>query len=193
MAWLFWNEIGRKIIHITLLVVLALYFLIEERYSKQVALIFLVLLLIIFLILEYFRLELGWKMPYFSRFIRPKEESRMYGVIYFLSATVICLAVFDKEIALAALLMTTFGDMIAALAGRKWGTTILFRNKTVVGFNAELLVNLIVGFIVLQNIYIIIGMSITATAVETLVDEVDDNLLIPLFASFVGQIIYFSF
>src|SRR3989338_5590139 len=99
MAWLFWNEIGRKIIHITLLVVLALYFLIEERYSKQVALIFLVLLLIIFLILEYFRLELGWKMPYFSRFIRPKEESRMYGVIYFLSATVIFLAVFDKEIA----------------------------------------------------------------------------------------------
>ena len=132
-------------------------------------------------------------MPYFSRFIRPKEESRMYGVIYFLSATVICLAVFDKEIALAALLMTTFGDMIAALAGRKWGTTILFRNKTVVGFNAELLVNLIVGFIVLQNIYIIIGMAITATAVETLVDELDDNLLIPLFASFVGQIIYFSF
>ena len=95
MAWMFWHEIGRKLIHITILIVLALYFLIEDRYGKQVALIFLVLLLIIFLILEYFRLELGWKMPYFSQFIRPKEENRMYGVIYFLAATVICLAVFD--------------------------------------------------------------------------------------------------
>src|SRR3989339_102851 len=121
MAWMFWHEIGRKLIHITIL-------------------IFLVLLLIIFLILEYFRLELGWKMPYFSQFIRPKEENRMYGVIYFLAATVICLAVFDWSIALAALLMTTFGDMVAALAGKRWGTTILFRNKTLVGFNAELFV-----------------------------------------------------
>ncbi|HIH04901.1 TPA: CTP--2,3-di-O-geranylgeranyl-sn-glycero-1-phosphate cytidyltransferase [Candidatus Woesearchaeota archaeon] len=192
MAWMFWHEIGRKLIHITILIVLALYFLIEDRYGKQVALIFLVLLLIIFLILEYFRLELGWKMPYFSQFIRPKEENRMYGVIYFLAATVICLAVFDWSIALAALLMTTFGDMVAALAGKRWGTTILFRNKTLVGFNAELFVNLIVGFAVLQNIYIIIGMAITATAVETLVDELDDNLLIPLFAGFVGQVISYS-
>jgi len=189
MAWMFWHEIGRKLIHITILIVLALYFLIEDRYGKQVALIFLVLLLIIFLILEYFRLELGWKMPYFSQFIRPKEENRMYGVIYFLAATVICLAVFDWSIALAALLMTTFGDMVAALAGKRWGTTILFRNKTLVGFNAELFVNLIVGFAVLQNIYIIIGMAITATAVETLVDELDDNLIVPICAGFVGQAI----
>ena len=158
--------------------------------------VFLVLILIIFLVLEYFRLELGWKMPYFSQFIRPKEEHRMYGVVYFLSATIICLAVFDPAIALAALLMTTFGDMVAALAGKKWGTTILFRNKTTVGFSAELIVNLIVGFVVLSNlpaaIYIIIGMAVTATAVETLVDELDDNLLIPLFSGFVGQAILFS-
>jgi len=184
--------VGRKLIHITILIVLVFYFLIVEAYGKQVALIALVLLLIIFLILEYFRLELGWRMPFFSQFIRPKEEHRMYGVIFFLSATVICLAVFDHKIALAALLMTTFGDMVAALAGKKWGETILFKNKTIVGFNAELLTNLIVGFFVLQNIYIIIGMAITATAVETLVDELDDNLLIPLFSGFVGQLIFYS-
>ncbi len=196
MAWLFWNEVGRKLIHITILIVLWAYFLIEQAYNKQIALVALVLLLIIFLIFEYFRLELGWRMPFFSQFIRPKEEHRMYGVIFFLSATVICLAVFDYHIALAALLMTTFGDMVAALAGKKWGETILFKNKTVVGFNAELVVNLIVGFIVLHSlpasIYIIIGMAITATAVETLVDELDDNLLIPLFAGFVGQMIFYS-
>ena len=196
MAWLFWNEVGRKLIHITILIVLWVFFIIEKAYNKQIALVALVLLLIIFLISEYFRLELGWRIPFFSQFIRPKEEHRMYGVIFFLSATVICLAVFDYRIAIAALLMTTFGDMMAALAGKKWGETILFKNKTMVGFNAELAVNLIVGFIVLHSlpasIYIILGMAITATAVETLVDELDDNLLIPLFAGFVGQMIFYS-
>lgn len=201
MAWGLIHEIGRKIIHITILIVLAAYFLIQDKlvasgYSqilaKQVALLALVALLILFLILEYFRLELGWKMPFFSQFIRPKEENRMYGVIYFLSATIISLAVFDHKIALAALLMTTFGDMVAALVGKKYGTTLIYRNKTWAGFIGELLTNLVVGFLVLDSIYIILGMAITATVVETLVDEMDDNLIIPVCSGFAGQVILFS-
>lgn len=201
MVWSIFHEIGRKIIHITILIVLAAYFLIQDSLksagysavlSKQVALLFLVALLILFLILEYFRLELGWKMPFFSQFIRPKEQNRMYGVIYFLSATVVSLAVFDHKIALAALLMTTFGDMVAALVGKKYGTTLIYRNKTWAGFLGELVINLIVGFIILDNIYVILGMAFVATIVETLVDELDDNLLIPIFSGFAGQIILFS-
>jgi len=73
MAWGFFHEVGRKIIHLTILVVLAAYFFIQNSLvsagktaalAKQVALLFLVALLIIFLILEYLRLELGWKMPF---------------------------------------------------------------------------------------------------------------------------------
>ena len=201
MVWGLFHEIGRKIIHITILIVLAAYFLIQDSLvsagyttilAKQVALLFLVALLIIFLILEYFRLELGWKMPFFAQFIRPKEQNKMYGVIYFLSATIISLAVFDHRIALAALLMTTFGDMVAALVGKRYGTTLIYRNKTWAGFLAELGTNLIVGFFVLSNIYVILVMALVATIVETLVDELDDNLLIPIFAGFAGQIIFFS-
>ena len=201
MAWGLFHEIGRKIIHITILLVLAAHFLIQESLvdagytavlAKQVALLFLVALLIVFLILEYLRLELGWKMPFFSQFIRPKEENRMYGVIYFLSATVISLAVFEHKVALAALLMTTFGDMMAALVGRKYGTTLIYKNKTWAGFLAEMGTNFAVGFFILNNIYVIISMALTATIVETLVDELDDNLLIPIFSGFVGQVILFS-
>ena len=201
MVWGLFHEIGRKIIHITILIVLAAYFLIQDSLvsagyttilAKQVALLFLVALLIIFLILEYFRLELGWKMPFFAQFIRPKEQNKMYGVIYFLSATIISLAVFDHRIALAALLMTTFGDMLAALVGKRYGTTLIYRNKTWAGFLAELGTNLIVGFFVLSNIYVILVMALVATIVETFVDELDDYLLIPIFAGFAGQIIFFS-
>jgi dolichol kinase len=68
----------------------------------------------------------------------------------------------------------------------------MYRNKTWVGFLAELGVNLAVGFFILDNIYVIIGMASVATIVETLVDELDDNLLIPIFSGFAGQIIMFS-
>ncbi|MAG91519.1 CTP--2,3-di-O-geranylgeranyl-sn-glycero-1-phosphate cytidyltransferase [Candidatus Woesearchaeota archaeon] len=201
MTWGFLHEIGRKIIHITILIVLAAFFIIQDilvsagytpTLAKQVALLSLVALLIVFLVLEYFRLELNWKMPFFSQFIRAKEQHRMYGVIYFLSATTISLAVFDYKIALAALLMTTFGDMAAALIGKRYGTTLIYGNKTWAGFSGELAVNLIVGFLILDSIYVILGMAIVATIVETLVDELDDNLLIPIFSGFVGQIILFS-
>lgn len=192
MTWSFARELGRKAIHLLILAVLGAFFFIEQRYTTKVALLFLVLLLIIFLIFEYFRLELGWKMPLFSQFIRPKEQDKMYGIIFFLSATIIALAVFDTRIALAALLMTAFGDLVAALVGKRWGTTLIFRNKTLIGSVSELFVNLLVGFALLSNIYVIIGMAITATGVETLVDELDDSLLIPIFAGFVGQIIYYS-
>ena len=91
--------------------------------------------------------------------------------------------------------MTTFGDMAAAIAGKKYGTTIIFKNKTAVGFIAELVTNLIVAVIISLtftiNIYIPIIMAFAATITETLVDELDDNLIVPIVSGFIGQIILF--
>ena len=70
-------------------------------------------------------------------------------------------------------------------------TPLIFRNKTLSGCSVELVINLIVGFIILRNIYIILAMAFTATIVETFVHELDDNLFVPLFAGFVGQLLYF--
>lgn len=196
MAWEFFHEIVRKIIHLTILVVLAVFFMIKHTWGEKVALLALVALLIVFLILEFFRLELGINLPFFHQFIRPKEQYRLYGVIFFLLSAIICLSVFDTSIAIAALLMTTFGDLVAAIAGKKYGTTILFKNKTVVGFSAELVTNLFVAvFISLFfaiNIYIPIIMAFVATITETLADELDDNLIVPVISGFVGQILLMS-
>ena len=195
MTWNFFHEICMKIIHFTILIVLVLFFTIKKQTGQQIALLFLVGILIIFLILEYLRLELNFKLPFFHQFIRPKEQYRVFGVIFFLTSTIIALAVFDVPIALAALLMTTFGDVSATIAGKKYGTTILFRNKTVTGFVAELITNLIVAIIIslvfLINIYILIIMAFVATITETLVDELDDNLIVPIVSGFIGQILLF--
>ena len=195
MPWEFFHEMGRKIIHITILIVLAFFFAIKNHAGQQAALLFLVGLLILFLILEYFRLELNFKLPFFHQFIRPKEQYRIYCVIFFLSSTIIAFAVFDTAIALAALLMTTFGDVAAAIAGKQYGTTLLFKNKTVVGFVSELTTNLIVAVAISLaftiNIYIPIIMAFVATITETMVDELDDNLIVPVVSGFVGQLLVF--
>jgi len=191
MAWTFFHEIRRKAIHITILLIILLYSILKKSASEPIALFVLVFILLFLLITEYIRLELNIEVPIIKQLIRAKEERKMHGAIYFLSATIIALAVFDFKIALAALLMTVFGDMFAALIGQMFGKTLVFRNKTITGCLAELVINLIVGFIILNNIYIIIAMAFTATIVETFVSELDDNLLIPLFAGFVGQLIFF--
>jgi phytol kinase len=193
MQWSFLHEVGRKIIHLTILIVLLIFFAIKNQLGQQAAFLFLVTLFVIFLVLEYLRLDLDFKLPFFHKFIRPKEQYKVYGVIFFLSSTIIALAVFDTAIAVAALLMTTFGDMTAAIAGKKYGTTMLFKNKTVTGFVTELITNIIVAIIISLtfsiNVYILIIMAFVATITETLVDELDDNLAVPLISGFIGQIL----
>jgi len=97
---------------------------------------------------------------------------------------------------MTALMMTTFGDVAASLAGKRYGTTILFRSKTVVGFVAELVTNLIVAIILSLvftiNIYIPIIMAFVATIAETMVDEMDDNLIVPIISGFIGQLLFLA-
>ncbi len=189
MAWTLLHEIRRKAFHMTIIFVLIFYSIIEKTFSKQIALISLVFLLLILLIIEYIRLELNIELPIVKQLIRAKEATRMSAAIYFLTATIICLAVFDFRIALAALLMTALGDMSAAIIGTKFGETLIFKNKTLVGCLTELVVNLVVGIFLITNIYTIIGMALTATIVETFLSELEDNLFVPLFSGFVGEII----
>ena len=185
------QEVKRKSLHVAILLIIILYAILEHSISKQISLFTLVFILLFLLMTEFIRLELNIEVPIIRQIIRAKEERKMHAAIYFLTATIICLAVFDFRIALAALLMTVFGDMVAALVGKRFGKTLIFKNKTLSGCLVELVINLIVGLIILNNIYIIIAMAFTATIIETFISELDDNLFVPLFAGFVGQLLFF--
>ena len=188
MNWGFLYELRKKAMHVMILLVIILFVILEKGVSRQIALLTLTFLLLL-LALEYLRLELNIDLPFLNQFVRAKEERKMHSAIYFLAAVIITLAVFDFRIALAALLMTTFGDMSASIVGNRYGKTLIFKNKTLKGCGIELIINLIVGFLVLQNIYIIIAMALSATVVETFVNELEDNLFVPLTAGFLGQLI----
>jgi dolichol kinase len=213
MDWDFKKEVGRKTIHLLSIFFLIIYIVFASTFSHRIALFILGFLLIILIEFEYLRVEVGMKIPIISllwKYRRVKECNKLGGEVYFLIASILCLALFDLRIAAAAILMLTFGDLAAALIGKRFGRIWIpkLKDRAVEGVLAELIVDLIIGFLIVRSLVngsvwwlssiipsgqpiwpIIITMALTATVVETLVHKLDDNLLVPLFSGFNGQIV----
>ncbi len=93
---------------------------------------------------------------------------------------------FPENVAAASLLFITFGDMLAAIVGR-YGRHRVFKYKTAEGFLAELLANLVVGYLFVGLVGIL--MAIIATLVEFFSFRADDNLLVPLLSGSTGALL----
>ncbi|MBU1975952.1 MAG: SEC59/DGK1/VTE5 family protein [Nanoarchaeota archaeon] len=204
-------ELGRKLVHFTSILIILIYVVIGQ-YSHRLALLTLTLILVLLIEMEYIRLEAGGKtrlIRFISRFKREKEKEQLGGDVFFMIGAILCLAIFDFRIAVAAILMTTFGDMTAALVGRRFGKHKLNKSqKSWEGTIAGLIVNLIIGMLFLRatvggalwflqnqlpagNVLwpVLIVMALTASVTEVLINKLDDNLLVPLFSGFNGQIV----
>jgi len=188
--WNFKSELKRKGIHLLSIFFILSYVLLGSFWGRRIALLFLTLLLIWSLELEFIRLRTKINLPLIRGLWRRKEKNQVGGQVFFLIGAIIALSVFDFKIAVAALLMTTFGDMAAALFGMKFGNHWLksIPNTAWEGIFAEFIVDLIIGFIFLPHVIIVFVMALTATFVETVFTHADDNLMIPLFSGFNGQI-----
>jgi len=199
MSWDFKKEVKRKAIHLPSVSFILIYLLFFGFFDEKVALLVLLAVLIIGIEFEYLRVEAKYKIPIISRlwkYKRKKEQNRLGGEIFFLLGAIICLAVFDYRIAIAAILMTTFGDMAAAIIGKRFGRHWLpwFKKRAWEGIAAEFAVNIVIGYALMKVLLvpsplaIALAMAATATIVETVVHKLDDNLLIPIFAGFNGQL-----
>ncbi len=188
MSWDFRKEVRRKGIHLLSAGFVIVFVLASDFWGKKIALFLLTALLLLLLEIDYVRVELRRKIPFVWRLWRRREENRFGGQVFFLIGTIISLAVFDFPIALAAILMTTFGDMAAALIGKRFGHVYVTKERSLEGIVGEFIVNFFIGAIIITNFWIVLVMSLTATIVESAVDRLDDNLLIPLFAGFSGQV-----
>jgi len=181
------RELQRKAVHVTsVLIVIFYYFL-----PKEAILLPMTLFLILFLEVEFIRIDLKLKLPFFHKLYRENEEDRLSGNVFFLIGAIIAISVFYKEIAIAAILMTTIGDAFAAIFGKRFGKTWIpkLKDRAVEGCMAEFMVDLLIGFVFLHSWLVILVMAGTATIVETVVNKIDDNLLIPLFSGFNAQIL----
>jgi len=131
----------------------------------------------------------------------------MGGEVFQIAGIIVTLAAFDIRIAVAAILMLTFGDPAAALIGIRYGKHHLYKNKTWEGTFAFFITSLVIGLFCIQSSlepgtwYIlspainqamwlpIFGMALAAAITELFVNKIDDNLAVPLVAGIVGQLL----
>lgn len=186
-------ECVRKLMHLSGLIVVILYTGLLNNFSDRVAIIVLTGILLLLLELERIRLD---HKPHLMKIVdglfRNSEKNHVSGAAFFITSTIISFAAFEYWIALVAMFMTVFGDMFAALFGRAFGKKKIYRHKTWVGSLSALFANLLVGIFFLPQFAIVyVPMAIIATVVELLTHKLDDNLTVPLFAGFVGQMIVY--
>ena len=184
-------EIKRKFIHIFALLYIGIYLYFANRFNHNIGLLSLTIVLAFFLVLEYFRVLKQKRIPVFHIFWRESEKNRLGGQVYFIIGAIIAFGVFDKNIAITALLMTIFGDMAAAIFGIAFGKHWIkgLHNRAWEGVIAQFIVDVIIAMIILNDLTISIVMALVATFVETTFDHVDDNLSIPLFSGLIAQLI----
>jgi dolichol kinase len=193
------KEILRKLIHLIEVPIIVGYTIIHFYFSPKIGVLSLTGLLLLLLEIEYFRIDYETRLgaqitEFFSKFIlRKHERNNIVGAIFFVVATIIAFSVFDYPIALLALLLTVFGDLAAAIMGIAFGSKKIFRNKSYIGTFSGLIVNILIGLIIIPTYpQVFLPMAFTASIVETLTQKLDDNLTVPLFAGFIGQVIIVS-
>lgn len=193
------KELLRKLVHLMQLPIIAGYTFLHFYFSPRIGILALTALLLTLLEIEYFRVDYKtWVGNQITQFLsrlfilRRHERTNVAGSIFFIISAIIVFSAFDYQIALLALLLTVLGDLASALMGIAFGERKIFRNKSYIGTLSGLLVNIIIGWIILPDFPLIFGtMAVTASFVETITQKLDDNLTVPLFAGFVGQIIIF--
>ncbi len=182
-------EILRKSVHLVSILIVLIY----EFFGKEAVLWVLMIFLVTVLILDYFRVEHGIRIPFFYIMYRKDEADRFGGHVFFTLGAISVIALFSREIAYAAILMTTFGDLAAALIGKFYGKRRVFQkifknDKSIEGSASEFIVDLFIGMLILGNPIVSLVMAFLATLTETAVNKIDDNLIVPVFAGFFGQV-----
>ena len=219
----FGMELGRKIIHTFALFYLVIYFAFDYLTGPGTGLLVLAGMLVAVIIIEYIRLERRAGIPLLSwlwaNFRRENEQERPGAELFFLLGVIVALGVFELRVAVAAVLMTVFGDLTAALAGIRWGRVRprVLHGKSIEGSLAALLINLAAGWVFLRDSGagaawwqpllaggafpgfglplwpVIAVMSAVAAVTELIITKIDDNLTIPVFAGFAGQLALSAF
>lgn len=202
------HELRRKAFHAAgSLIPIAYYFL-----DKETAVIGLSFINIILLLIEWLRLKGKIKLP--QTLLRPHEEKKVAAYIYFQMGALISMLVFDKTIAIAALLMLALGDTASGLAGA------LIKGGNVRDGNAKNTIKPAPIMAVMFSVCILIGLALLslppaldmrylsfpvyaagalgatlgdAVPVRIMGKSIDDNLMIPLlsgaFMTVVGFVI----
>lgn len=182
-------ELRRQIFHICsgLVIVLLLYFDILNR-----LILFVITIVAILLSLLSRKIKIPVLDWFLKKFEREENLKRFpgKGVVFYLTGAFVVVSLFEKDIAMAAIMILALGDSISHLAGRFGGIKHPFSGKkffegaiagVIAGFLGALL------FVVWYEALLASLFAMTAEGLELRLgmQKVDDNIVIPIVAAFV--------
>ena len=183
------RELSRKAIHMTTGLIPLAYAFLDHR-PWFIAL--LVVISVTMLALEFLRHREGLAQRlfkhHFNFMLRSHEQgARWLGATHYCLASLCCVVLFPKQIAVLAMLYLAVGDTAASLVGKAWGR-IKIGNKSLEGTLAFGVACSLVAMIAhsMGTGYALTGAIIAAwvaALVELLIPRLDDNWTIPISAA----------
>ena len=193
MIKLSYNEILRKIVHISSLIVpLSYLFFIVDKESM---LTYILIAINIAFLIEISRIKFSNFQnifnKYFGLMLRGEEKNgKITGATWMLLGWFTTILLFPIDIAVAALIFLSIGDAIAGLIGKTF-PIYKVKDKTISGTLAGIIV--CVSSVLILNpslpLCIIIIGAVSAMFIELLPLPLDDNLTIPNFS---GIVMFFA-
>ncbi len=185
---MFWNELIRKSIHMSSLIIPVSVLFLDLRWIR---LILLVLTLVAFIV-EWARFNWSPFRTFFRQcvgsLLRKHEEKRLTGATCLLISSTVAVFAFNNWIIMTSLFFLMISDAMGALIGRFCGRIRIAENRTLEGSLAFLVSGLIVVYFVPGvRLEIAIPGVIVASLVEVFIRQIDDNIAIPLISGFFMQ------
>jgi len=194
----FKNEILRKLVHLASSFV-PVFYLLTDKYFTLILLTFCVAFM---LFLDIGRYKSAAVNKYYIKFLKPvlrqKEEKTnkflFTGGTFVFISDLLCVLIFPKEIAIAAMFVMIFCDSFAAIVGKSIGK-LKINNKTLEGTLAFIVSGFILSLILPKytnsnfEYYIFIFVIVLTALIELIEFKIDDNLIIPLLF---GSLYWFS-
>ena len=132
------QEIGRKLIHLSSLWMVVFI----HMFEKETSILFFGALFVLFFICEYLRMTQPFVISltnrYFKNIMRAHESVTRFdlraltGSFYFVLAVFLSIALFEKDVAIAAILIMIVSDTLAAIIGKRFGRIHIW-DKTLEG------------------------------------------------------------
>jgi len=173
-------EIARKVMHVSSSAIGFFVLLFDKSFYVPI------LLSVSFLTISFDVLRLKYEPIrkifnlFFNIFTRSSENKKMTGSSFLFIGASIVAVFFDKDIAVAGLLILSFSDSAAAIVGILFGKTKLF-NKSLEGsfafFISSVVILYLLGFSIAQTMFV----AFIATITELLSSyKYNDNISIPV-------------
>ena len=194
MIRIFINEISRKLIHVSSLIIPLTYFYLIKDKNLMIAI--LLILTLMSLSIEYFRRNRRgyirfFFQKHFKSILRSNEaKGHLTGATWMLIGFTLAVIIFDFEVAVLALLFLSVGDAVAALVGRALPIGKIW-NKSILGTLSGFFLCVFFGLAINNTLplQIIVFGAISGMLIELIPLKINDNFSIPIFSGFIMQIL----